>query len=70
MSPDALFSVLETGTAWQVEQGIPKDAKLCGVTIDPDNDDLYFFIEHESFDEMDIEKEVAPQLKLLFKRLK
>lgn len=69
MSPEALFRVLETGTAWKVEQGIPKDAKLCGLTTDPDTDNLYFFVEHDSFDEITIEKDIAPQLKLLFKKL-
>lgn len=68
ISPDILVCMFETGTAWRVEQGIPEDATLRGFTLDPYANVLNLFIEHQSFEEVEVNS-VAPTLEMLFKRM-
>lgn len=56
-------------SAWRMYKGVPKDAKMRGFLIDPHNQNLVLFVEHESFDLVGIE-EVFPLLELEFLRIK
>jgi len=64
INPLAFLNIMETNTAWRVTSGIPKDARLCGFTTDPQTQNLILFIEHPSFDEIDVQNEVASLLTL------
>ena len=68
ISPEAFFHILETDTSWQVTQGIPRGSTLRGLTMDPLTMNWNLFVEHPEFPEVDLEREVSPQLKLLFKK--
>jgi hypothetical protein len=68
ISPEALFQIMETGSAWRVTKGIPKDAKMRGFTLDPYTQTLHLFVEHESFEEVEV-GDVAPKIESLFKKL-
>ena len=69
INPEVLFHIMETGTGWRVTKGIPAEARFRGVTIDPHTQIIHLFIEHESFEEVEIDREVASQLETLFKKL-
>jgi len=69
ISPDAFFHIMGSGTAWSVESGIPQGARLRGLTLDPTTQNLNLFVEHEEFEEVDVSREIAPQLEMLFKKL-
>lgn len=69
INPEMLFSILEGDTAWRVTSGIPKSARLRGFTLDPYTQALHLFVEHDSFEPVNI-AEVAPQLDIFFKKLK
>lgn len=69
INPNMLFHIMETNTAWRVSKGIPKGAQMRGVTIDPYTQMIHLFVEHESFDEIETEKEVSPQIETLFKKI-
>ena len=64
-----LFTIMETGTAWRVSKGVPPGATFRGVTIDPHTQVIHLFVEHESFDEVEFDKEISPQLETLFKKI-
>jgi hypothetical protein len=68
ISPLAFMKIMETGTSWSVSKGIPKDAKLHGFTIDPTQNCLYLFLEHESFSMVDVYAQVVPILETEFFR--
>ena len=70
VSPGVLFSIMQTGTGWTVETGIPEGATFRGATLDPFTQILHIFVEHPSFAEVDLESEVSPSLETLFKKLK
>lgn len=68
INPEVLFHIMETGTGWRVTKGIPAEAKMRGFTLDPYTQTLHLFVEHESFEEVEM-GEVAPQLETLFKKI-
>jgi len=59
---------MQNETSWKVNKGLPKGSKLHGCTIDPYTNMIFLFVEHESFEEIDIGT-VAPTLDTEFKRL-
>ncbi len=69
ISPDMLFHVMETDTAWRVAKGIPKGARMRGITIDPFTQTLHLFVEHDSFEPVKIDTQVSPLLETLFKKI-
>jgi hypothetical protein len=69
ISPDVLFHVLQQGTAWRVERGIPAGSVLCGITNDPLTMNLNLFVEHEDFPEVNLETEVSTQIEILCKKV-
>jgi len=68
VSPDAFFHIMATDTAWRVHKGIPAGSRLRGFTIDPYTQELNLFVEHESFDEIDVSS-VAPLLETEFRKI-
>lgn len=68
ISPDMFFKVMQSETAWRVTKGIPKDAILRGMTLDPYTQGLYLFVEHESFEAID-RNSIAPLLETEFLRI-
>jgi hypothetical protein len=69
VNPNMLFHIMETDTAWRVSKGIPHGAVMRGVTLDPHTQMIHLFVEHESFEEVQIDKEVAPHIETLFKKI-
>lgn len=69
INPEQLLHIMQNNTAWRVIEGVPKTARLRGITIDPYTQVLHLFAEDESFEEVDIEREVAPQLKTVFRKV-
>ena len=69
ISPSMLAHVMENNTAWRVTKGVPPGSKFVGITVDPYTQIIYLFIEHQDFDLVNIETEVAPQLETLFKKI-
>ena len=61
--------MLATDTSWNVVIGVPKGSVMKGFTLDASSQNLNLFVEHEEFEEIDIESEVAPKLEMLFKKL-
>lgn len=68
INPQAFFHIMSSDTAWRVSKGIPKGASLCGFTIDPYTQNLNLFVEHESFEEIDVDT-VAPLLATEFRKI-
>lgn len=68
VSPEAFFHIMQTDTAWRVSKGIPKGARLRGFTVDPYTQELNLFVEHESFDPIDVST-VAPLLETEFRKI-
>lgn len=68
ISPDAFFHIMATDTAWRVHKGIPSGARLRGFTLDPYTQELNLFIEHESFEAVDVTT-VAPLLESEFRKI-
>lgn len=68
ISPEAFFHIMRENSAWRVKKGIPKDARLRGFTLDPYTQVLHLFVEHPSFDEVDVHS-VAPQMETLFEKI-
>lgn len=68
INPQAFFHIMSCGTAWRVSQGIPKGASLRGFTIDPYTQNFNLFVEHSSFDEVDVDT-VAPLLTTEFRKI-
>lgn len=66
--PEAFFHIMATDTAWRVHKGIPKGAKLRGFTVDPYTQELNLFVEHESFEAVDVST-VAPILETEFRKI-
>lgn len=69
INPEMLLHVMETGTGWRVSKGVPASAKFRGITIDPINQLIHIFVEHPSFEEIEVEKEISGQLETLFKKI-
>ena len=70
INPEMLFHVMQEGTAWRVDTGIPTGARMRGFTLDPYSQILHLFVEHDSFPDIDIAKEVTPLMESLFKKIK
>jgi hypothetical protein len=69
INPEAFFYIMCSDTAWRVSKGIPKGAKLRGFTLDPMTQNLHLFVEHESFPEVEITRDIAPLLATEFRRI-
>lgn len=69
VNPQQLLNVMMHESAWRVIEGIPKTARLRGLTIDPYTQVIHLFVEDESFAPVDIETEVTPQLKTVFRKI-
>lgn len=69
ISPEAFFHIMRTDTAWRVHKGIPSGARLRGFTIDPYTQELNLFVEHDSFEAVDVHAEVAPILETEFRKI-
>lgn len=50
-------------------RGTPRTARLRGFTIDPMTQNLNLFVEDESFEEIEVETQVAPILETLFRKI-
>lgn len=68
ISPEAFFHIMQEDTGWRVKRGIPKGSKLRGFTIDPYTQVLHLFVEHPTFEEVDVHS-VSPQLETLFEKI-
>lgn len=68
INPQAFFHIMSNETAWRVSKGIPKGARLRGFTLDPYTQTLNLFVEHESFEEIDVNT-VAPLLETEFHKI-
>jgi hypothetical protein len=68
INPEAFLHIMKNDTAWRVSKGIPKDSRMRGFTLDPYTQALFLFIEHDSFDEIDLGT-VAPLLETEFRRI-
>lgn len=68
ISPQAFFHIMRDETAWRVSKGIPKSAELRGFTLDPYTQVLNLFVEHESFDEIDVGN-IYPILETEFRKI-
>lgn len=68
ISPEMVLHIMQENTAWRVSKGIPKGAKMRGFTLDPYTQALHLFVEHQSFEEVDMGA-VAPQLDTMFKKI-
>lgn len=66
--PDAFFHIMRENTAWRVSKGIPMGARLRGFTIDPYTQALNLFVEHDSFEEVEV-AEVCPVLLTEFRKI-
>lgn len=69
ISPQSFFQILGTDSSWQVVEGIPEGARFVGFAIDPETQNIAMFVEHKSFPEIEVEKEVAPIMKMLFRAI-
>ena len=69
INAEVFFIILKNESGWKVVKGIPKDAELRGVTLDPYTQTLNLFIEHESFEAVSINSPV-PILETEFLRIK
>ena len=68
VNPEAFLKIMQLDTAWRVSKGVPKDAKIRGAVIDPYTMALNIFLEHDSFDLVDLSS-VAPLLETEFRRI-
>lgn len=62
------MSIMATKTAWKVLKGIPEGSILKGFTIDPYSNCLFLWVQHDSFEPVDIHS-VAPMLETEFVRI-
>lgn len=69
VSPEALVAIMSNDTVWRVEKGVPKGSRVRGACLDPYTMTLNVFLEHDSFEEIDL-KEVAPLLSTEFLKVK
>lgn len=69
INPEQLLNVMQHNTAWRVVEGVPKTARLRGITIDPYTQILHLFVEDESFEPVDIDNEVTPLFKTVFRKV-
>lgn len=70
INPEAFLHIMADNTAWRVAQGVPKGARLTNTVMDPHTGNLVIFIEHESFEEIELAKDVAPMLPTEFLKIK
>lgn len=68
INPESLLRIMQDDSAWRVTRGVPKTAKLRGLTIDPYTQVIHLFVEDESFPAVDI-NELIPKMDSYFKRL-
>lgn len=69
INPEAFIHIMRTDTAWKVSKGIPAGAKLRGFTLDPYTQTLNLFVEHESFEPVEVYS-VCPVLETEFQKTK
>lgn len=68
ISPEAFFHIMRSDTAWRVHKGIPAGARLRGFTVDPYTQELNLFIEHDSFEAVEVSV-VFPILETEFRKI-
>jgi hypothetical protein len=69
ISAEAFPMIFRQGSAWRVYEGIPDGAIFKGWCIDPHNNVLSLFIEHPSFESVDVYA-TLPLLELEFLAIK
>jgi len=69
INPEMFLHIMANNTAWRVSRGVPKGSRLSNTVMDPHTGNLVIFIEHESFEEIDLEKNVAPILDTEFLKI-
>jgi hypothetical protein len=60
---------MKTGSCWRAYEGIPDGAELVGATIDPQTSNFVLFIAHQSFEQIDVQEDVAPLLVLEIRKV-
>ena len=63
------MNIMKTDTAWRVTAGVPDKSEMRGFTIDPQTQNLILFVEHESFEPIDVQNEVASLLTLEIRKV-
>lgn len=69
INPEIFFKLMAPNSAWKIENGVPADARMRGFLIDPHTQNLVLFVEHESFEPIDLSREVAPPMQVDFRRI-
>lgn len=69
ISPEVLAHMFEQNNAWRVYQGIPPGAIMRGVFIDPHTQVIHMYIEHATFEEVELYA-VFPELEMEFLKIK
>lgn len=69
VSAPVLAGLLVSGSSWKVIEGIPETARVCGYTFDNFSSVIHLFLEHESFEEVDVNSDIVPILSTKFIRL-
>lgn len=69
ISPKVLPMLFEDGLSFKVDKGIPQGAKFKGYAHDPLTNCIVVFVEHESYKEVDENKEVPVEEPLKFSRI-
>jgi hypothetical protein len=68
INPEVFLHIMAQESAWKMVDGVPKGARLRGASIDPYTQVLILLIEHDSFDEIDVNT-VAPLISTSFERI-
>jgi len=66
---ETFFNIMALNTSWAVKAGVPKGAQMRGVTVDPYSQKVIIFVEHKTFEEIDM-TEVVPILETKFVKIK
>lgn len=67
--PESLVHIMTVGSIWEVVKGVPQGAIVKYCTIDPYAVEINIFIEHDSFEPVEIGL-VCPSLETELHRLK
>lgn len=68
INPEVFLHIMAKESAWRMVEGVPKGARLRGASIDPYTQVLILLVEHESFEEIDVNN-VAPLISTEFERI-
>lgn len=69
INAEAFIHIMANETAWRVSRGVPEKTKLRSVVVDPHTSNIVLFLEHPTFDEIDITNDVAPLLSTEFVKI-